>query len=340
MALNPDLAARLREFPPALQRLIGAELAAGNDVTEIGAGFPAPPVGACAKLAREVTTRPRESGDGLDFYDRNSTLYSGEWTDAKRFFFVLEPPRPYEEPQPRRIEPVVAPEPPAIKDKPKRRRAAEAAHSRSAAPETPRRNTAPISDALRRFNDSMVMTYERWHDGEGYDLTALRELPPLELAEVEQRLVANALQGWREIEALAALNTPRAQEALRQALKRGNAEIRGAVLRYAPDLADPDERTQAIIAAIKTADVYEGLTGVLDAVQQHHPPEVIDALLKAVRTAPPVAAGHYAGMLLYLHGKASEPFDWAHRPFLLRFSSEDAAERKAAYAELQKRIGR
>jgi hypothetical protein len=46
------------------------------------------------RLAKKVTTRPRDSGNGLDFYERNSSSYSGEFTDARRFFFVLEPPNP------------------------------------------------------------------------------------------------------------------------------------------------------------------------------------------------------------------------------------------------------
>lgn len=81
-------------FPPVLRALLDAEIAAGNALVEIGHGFPAPPVGAYIKLAQPITTRTRASGDGIVFYDRNSSIYSGEFTDAKRFFFILEPPHP------------------------------------------------------------------------------------------------------------------------------------------------------------------------------------------------------------------------------------------------------
>ena len=77
-----------------LRDLLLAELAAGNSIVEVGHSFPAPPVGCYFKLASPVSTRPRASGDGIDFYDRNSSIYSGEFTDAKRFFFILEPPNP------------------------------------------------------------------------------------------------------------------------------------------------------------------------------------------------------------------------------------------------------
>src|SRR5262245_28709880 len=73
-------------FPPALRALLDAELAAGNEIAEIGHTFPAPPVGAYVKLARPVTTRPRQSGSGLDFFDRNGSSYSGEFTNENRLF--------------------------------------------------------------------------------------------------------------------------------------------------------------------------------------------------------------------------------------------------------------
>src|SRR5436190_744158 len=94
MSLPPEFVARVAEFPAVLRELIEAELAAGNEIVELASCFPAPPVGAYVKLAKPVTTRPREKTGTLDFYDRNSSIYSGEWTDAKRFFFVLEPPHP------------------------------------------------------------------------------------------------------------------------------------------------------------------------------------------------------------------------------------------------------
>lgn len=84
----------LDDFPPLLRALLDAELAAGNAIVEIGHAFPSPPVGAWVKLAKPVSTRPRRSGDGLSFYDRNGSSYSGEWTDAQRYFFLLEPPVP------------------------------------------------------------------------------------------------------------------------------------------------------------------------------------------------------------------------------------------------------
>jgi hypothetical protein len=92
--LTPEEQAEVARFPAVLRALVEGELAAGNTIVEIGHRHPAPPAGAFVKLARKVTTRARTSGDGLDFYERQSSQHSGEFTDGRRFFWVLEPPDP------------------------------------------------------------------------------------------------------------------------------------------------------------------------------------------------------------------------------------------------------
>lgn len=99
MKLAPEHQTDFDAMPLALRVLLESELAVGNEVVEVGHSHPAPPVGAYFKLARPVTTRARASGGGLSFYERNSSLHSGEFTDEARFFWILEPPRP-PEPEP------------------------------------------------------------------------------------------------------------------------------------------------------------------------------------------------------------------------------------------------
>lgn len=94
MKITPEQEIELAKFPVALRTLIETELASGNAIFEVGHSFPAPPAGAYIKLTNKVSTRARDDGDGVSFYDRNNSSYSGEFTDAKRFYFVLEPPNP------------------------------------------------------------------------------------------------------------------------------------------------------------------------------------------------------------------------------------------------------
>jgi len=98
---NPaaEIERALDAFPRVLRDLLEAELAAGNAVTGIGDGFPAPPCGCWARLARPVSTRPRQSGAGLVFRSRNWHAHAFEWSDGEGHFFLLEPPLPAPEQQ-------------------------------------------------------------------------------------------------------------------------------------------------------------------------------------------------------------------------------------------------
>jgi hypothetical protein len=78
--------------------------------------------------------------------------------------------------------------------------------------------TAKEQTPAQRFIDSMVMTFDMWHDGTGYNLDALRAVPEGELPALEAMLIAKRPWDWRDIEALGVLNTPTACEAIRTAL--------------------------------------------------------------------------------------------------------------------------
>ncbi|MFZ4574342.1 MAG: hypothetical protein ACOYN0_08080 [Phycisphaerales bacterium] len=84
---------QIAAFPEPMRLLIEAELRAGNEIIAMDGTHPAPPAGLCARLAKHVTTRPRESFDGIRFFERNSSDYSGEFADAARMYFIVEPPR-------------------------------------------------------------------------------------------------------------------------------------------------------------------------------------------------------------------------------------------------------
>lgn len=350
MTIPKEFAQRFAEFPTALQKLVEAELAAGNEIVEICSGFPAPPVGACLKLAKLVTTRARAPEKGLDFYERNMPSYSGEFTDEKRFFFVLEPPKPPEpEPDMNAIRAALEAKQRAAdaalyepQRKPKRGRPRKAREhvasvvTKPAGPAAPRRE--PVT-ALERFEASMVIDYEKWHEGIGYDIDIIKQATAEELVEIEDLLVRRGISDWRDVEALAAVNSPRAKVLLRKALQSSKAEVSTAVARHAPDLVSDTERTEMLVNALQGARAYEGLSQTLLQVEEFHPPEVVNALLRGVLERDGETAVHYAAMLMFIHGKAESSFDWELRPFFLQFNTDDRAEREKYYRELCEKIG-
>jgi hypothetical protein len=186
--------------------------------------------------------------------------------------------------------------------------------------------------AIAAFRASMHIDFGKWHDGIGYDLDALRAATDTERATVLVYLAPPS--GWRDVEALAVIDSNEARAAMRMAMHFANAEVRGALLRYAPSVATDDERTAMLVQSLQHGVFFEDLTSALGLTETFHPPRVIHALLRGLFVRPPDIAPHYAAMLAFLYGKAPTAFDWDMRPLFLEFSSEDSVERERAFVRL------
>jgi hypothetical protein len=184
----------------------------------------------------------------------------------------------------------------------------------------------------------MKIDYEKWHDGIGYDLDIIRSATPEELVEIESLLVSRGVADWRDVEALALLNTSDAGALLRKTLTSGDHQLVAAVMAHAPDLASEEQRIANLVAALEGSAIYGGLTQALELVDEFHPPQVVDALFRGLLTRDGETAVHFAAMLMYIHGQAESAFDWDQRPFFLKFNTEDRAERQTLFRELCGRV--
>ncbi len=333
----------LARFPAVLRELVEAEVAIGNVILAISQGFPAAPCGACIMLSRAVTTCPRQSMAGLVFYDRNSSSYSGEFTDAMTHYFVVEPPRPQEPP----------PDMDAIRAELEAREAAanrageaaassamrataERAASQSASSQQERHDPTSV---LSRFIASMEIDYDKWREGTGYDVTLLQQASAAEREAIEHHLRQRRIGDWRDIEALAAINSSGANEAIMDAFKSGGTAVRMAVHTYAPQLVTNSERIASLVRALEEGTFYDGLTDALREVEMFHPPEIMAALWRGLMAREGGIACHLAAMLYFLYGKSESAFDWNHRPFFLRLNTPVMADREVAVRELCVQLG-
>ena len=191
---------------------------------------------------------------------------------------------------------------------------------------------------LQRFEKSMVIDFEKWHDGIGYDIEAIKLASPTERYTIEKILINHCPRDWRDIEALAEIDTESAREAIKKAIDDPDPAVRVAVTRYAPGLVADNERTRSLVDALETAEIFGGLSQVLDDVAEFHPEEVKEALIKGLLKRKGDVAVLFAAMLFYIFGQASEPFDMEQRPFFLRFNTEDRAEREAVFRELCEKL--
>ena len=191
---------------------------------------------------------------------------------------------------------------------------------------------------MSRFIESMNIDYEKRHDGIGYDLKALEEADKKERKAIERILVNRNPKDWRDIEALAILDTPGARSALLVAVIGGINEVNMAVLRYAPELVNDELRTKLIVKALKSASFFYGLRQTLKLVEKYHPEEVIRELFHGSLNREGGVAVHFAAMLFYSYGKAETSFDPENRAFFLKFNTEKLSDRKIIFQELCKKI--
>ena len=193
------------------------------------------------------------------------------------------------------------------------------------------------SSAKKRFLASMVMDYEKWHDGTGYDLAALDEMTQEDLQEIEGILRTKLDEPWRTFEALDRINTPASLSEIERALKHTNLEVRIAAARFSRERES--ERERVLVEALANAEFYGGLTQALDQVETFHPPAIVDALIRGLLMRGDSGAVSFAGMLLYIFGKADSSFDWEQRPLFLRFGAQNIEDRRKAFVELCEIIG-
>jgi hypothetical protein len=203
---------------------------------------------------------------------------------------------------------------------------------------TPKDSNLTSLTPLQRFKTSMNIGFEEWHDGIGYNIPAIRLASQEELDEIEKILINHRPRDWRDIEALAEINTKRSRETIKDVIKDQNPVLRIAVIRFTPDLITDNERTQSIIYALQNTEIFSGFSNLLEEVEIYHPKKVKEALIKGLLNRTGDVAVHFAAMLFYLYGKAKEPFDWKQRPFFLRFNTENRKKRVKVFRELCQKL--
>lgn len=188
---------------------------------------------------------------------------------------------------------------------------------------------------IERFEESLCVNADRWHDGEGYALDLLAAATPAERDWIERLILSREPRDWRDIEALARIDPAPARERLRRIWDQGDPALRLAIASHAATIPDEAELTELLVSALRGNPLGNGHITAMLLVETFHPPAVIEALVEAAATREAVIAYDCAAMLLYLHGLIDSPHEFAERPFLLRFVED---ERQAAVAELRERI--
>jgi hypothetical protein len=186
----------------------------------------------------------------------------------------------------------------------------------------------PVSGVLKRFFDSTIVDYEKWHDGVGYDLEALRELEGPDRKEALDwigRRLRESNAGWRDAEAARASGD---RGLIELARRHRDPEVRRLV-------ATPEERRRDVLTLLRTGNDDLATLRALEDVPKVPDAEMRATLLWCTLHAPGTVAYHAAEALLQRYARVKDP--WQERPFLLQFT--EPRTRGKAYEELLRRIG-
>ncbi|MEP7211031.1 MAG: hypothetical protein ABI740_09365 [Alphaproteobacteria bacterium] len=202
---------------------------------------------------------------------------------------------------------------------------------------------ASESDALIRFRKSMVMDFDKWHDGLPYDIDALTQITRVEADQLTNELVAKSSLDWRDVEALRALATPKALARVGVAAKDQHDD--GGVSALAHEIETENltpEREKRLCELLERALVMSMSLDVLyDLAAANTTPAVMAQVFRGARVAGDEATRYsFGAFLLYLNGYTDDwyGFEGDLRPHLLDLNSADYKTYKAAVAWLQEKV--
>ncbi len=199
------------------------------------------------------------------------------------------------------------------------------------------------SKEYKLFIDSMVMDFDKWHDGIGYDLKMLEKLGAEERASIEKLLIGNLKQegDWRDVDALTALGTTSARAAVDKARFHNITKVRDYALKIILSTPNTEGTTKKDIAELEDQVVQAVKRGNYEIAEYMPTMRVKKTLLDSIPGFISEIRVSAVAFLLYLCGQALEPFDWSQRPFFLLFSDSerDPKIRQQAWEHLRKRTG-
>src|SRR5262245_8660141 len=187
----------------------------------------------------------------------------------------------------------------------------------------------------------MNLDVDKWREGIGFDIEALKQVTDPE-RDALVTILAEQLEDhpdWRPIEALGAIGTPSAIEAIRRVLRGGSPETRLYAAEQFAEIGETEHLDRAIVHGLRETTLYGGLSRALDLAEEYPSQQIREALLDLALNGDEQQRIHCAALALYLGGKADEAFDWNHRPFFLQFGDSDRKVQIEAYKELCARLG-
>ncbi len=193
------------------------------------------------------------------------------------------------------------------------------------------------AEAVKRFRDSMVMDFDMWHDGNGFDLSAIDDMTAEERRDLAYELNAGE-KTWRELEALAALDMEDVDTIIEETSKMSessNNRITAAAALHDRGKMKNEAFEELLCNEIrKLAGKGDGSIKVLLEAEAMPTEKVKQALLWSSWNSTDDSMS-CAARLLYLRGKAEDQLAWSHREWLFDIQPTNSYfTRKRAFDKL------
>lgn len=193
-------------------------------------------------------------------------------------------------------------------------------------------------EAMDKFIKSMNISYEDWRNGNGYNLNVVKELSPEELREVEKVLIARKDEDFRDVEALAALGTPGAIQALKDCLKSPNYSNRFHAVQYLRDAGSEDRVEEIILSTLHLTSIGYGMVEGLRLAKKYPTEKVKHRLIWCTLHGNDDIRAHCAAMALYLYSKADSDFD-NKQQIIFRVGAKNKEMGRKAFPEFCQILG-
>lgn len=194
------------------------------------------------------------------------------------------------------------------------------------------------SPNVEKFLESMKIDSEQGRIGVGYDLNVLKELNAEELEQVESVLIPRKDKDWRDVEALASINTPNAIQAVKSCLNSPNLEVRIDAAKILKKMNFVDQVEEVLLNTLPIVKISGGLVQALALAKENPTEKVKQKLVWCALHGNDTTRTHCAAMALFLYGKASSEFD-NNQKIIFQFGVQDKAKRMAAFPEFCQIIG-
>lgn len=190
------------------------------------------------------------------------------------------------------------------------------------------------NDLVADFKSSMILDYEKWHDGFGYDVELIDQMSAEQRDEIERHLREKGVSDWRDLETLERLGTESALALIVDARQSDTEALALRAHEYGPPPSTSDRET-AILQGLSSD---EGMLDAIDDAADHPSPRIIAKLFECARDATSTEAYQAALALYFIHGKVDSMHSWDHRSFLLRFV-DPGPDKDQAVEELRETLG-